>query len=107
MLPAFLGETSHSLRSTMITQSNIGPIAIRHNEWKLIVDTTGSGGPKTPSAQPTIITQPWQGSPSRVGQLYNIERDPYEQHDLWNKHPEKVEELRLMLKEQIWTGRSR
>ena len=106
-LPALLGETSDTLRSTMITQSNIGPMAIRHKEWKLIVDTTGSGGPKTPSAQPTIITQPWQGSPSRVGQLYNIGRDPYEQHDLWNKHPEKVDELRLMLKEHIWTGRSR
>lgn len=106
-LPAFLGETDDSLRQNMITQSNIGPMAFRRGQWKLIVDTTGSGGPKTPGAEPVIITAPWQAVPSKVGQLYNIERDPYEQNNLWDQLPEVVEELRLALKEQIWTGRSR
>lgn len=106
-LPAFLDETDDDLRSTMITQSNIGAMAIRHGDWKLIVDTIGSGGPRTPGAQPVVMSAPFQFFPSKVGQLYNIRRDPYEQHNLWNHHPEKVEELRLLLKEQIWTGRSR
>ena len=106
-LPVFLGESTYSPRTNMITQSNIGPMAFRNNGWKLIVDSTGSGGPKTPGAQPTVITAPWQAIPSKVGQLYNIERDPYEEHDLWGKHPEVVEELRLKFKDQIWKGRSR
>ncbi|OUW16278.1 MAG: hypothetical protein CBD18_07220 [Opitutales bacterium TMED158] len=91
----------------MIAQSNIGPMAIRHGERKLILDTSGSGGPKTPGAQPTDIAQPWQGRPSSVGQLYHIERDSCEPHDLWDKHPEKAEELQALLKESLWSVRLR
>ncbi len=106
-LPVFLGETEQDLRTRMITQSNIGAMAIRDGDWKLIVDTTGSGGPRTPGTQPLVMAAPFQFFPSKVGQLYNIRRDPYEERNLWSQNPEKVETLRLLLKESVWKGRTR
>ena len=41
-----------------------------------------------------------QDSLNNVGQLYNLENDPYETNDLYSKNPEKVTELKKVLKEK-------
>ncbi|MEM7143646.1 MAG: arylsulfatase [Verrucomicrobiota bacterium] len=106
-LPVLLGQTDTPVRSHLITQSNAGAMAIRSADWKLILGTEGAGGIKTPDAQPIVITQPWAFEPTPAAQLYNLKDDPYEQNDLYDSHPEQAKKLHNLLKEQIWSGRSR
>ncbi|MEO0447808.1 MAG: arylsulfatase [Verrucomicrobiota bacterium] len=106
-LPLLFGETEKSAREDLITQSSIGAMALRKEGWKLILGTKGSGGPKTPGAAPLTVTQPWRFDQPIPGQLYHIAKDPYETEDLYETHPEKVEELQNLLVERIASGRSR
>ncbi len=59
-----------------------GRQAVRQGPWKLLHLGIRSQNPR------------WE--------LYNIDEDPSEQHDLAAEHPEKVEELRaLMVREHV------
>lgn len=108
-LPAMLGKAEGvGPRGAMITQSYTGVLSIRNDGWKLIQDTKGSGGgPRTPGFEATVNGPPWEISMSQTGQLYNTQQDPYEQVDLYDDRPEKVQELRELLQKQISEGRSR
>mgnify|MGYP000665150874 CR=1 FL=1 len=44
---------------------------------------------------------------SDSGQFYDIEKDPYETTDLFEKHPELVNELKTKLRSYINNGRTR
>ena len=50
---------------------------------------------------------PWRTDMSQTGQLYDLELDPYETTDLFEKHPDVVNELKLLMRSQITQGRSR
>jgi arylsulfatase A len=108
-LPAILGETAASLRDELITQSEIGLLTVRKNGWKLILDTKGSGGhgKATPGFEPVISGLPWDVQSSVTGQLYHLDTDPCEQHDLYEGNPEKIKELQQLLIQRIAAGRSR
>ncbi|MAT15074.1 MAG: hypothetical protein CMJ46_07365 [Planctomyces sp.] len=93
-LPANAGEDSFSFlselsgkqqqprRESMIHQSMGGDLALRRGPWKLIVFKDGRR------------------------ELYHLESDVSETHDLAGQKPEVVRELTALLKDQIQNGRS-
>ena len=95
MLPALLGEKLDApIRQAIVHHSGAGVFAIRQGNWKLILESKGSGyhdGPPKP------------GSP---GQLYNLADDPYEKNDLWDLHYDVVSRLSHLLIRYIQHGHS-
>jgi arylsulfatase A len=108
-LPVILGETETPARQSMITQSYTGVLSVRSGPWKLILDTKGSGGHEsaTPGFQPLIQGGPWEFQAVRTGQLYDIQHDPYETTDLFEKRQDVVEELTQFLTKAVSDGRTR
>lgn len=97
--PALLGKKrERPIRDGFVFHSSDGTFAIRQGEWKLILDNKTSGGWVPPSGKPPI--------PGTPGQLYNLALDPYEQNDLWDKHPEIVERLTALLERYKKEGRT-
>jgi len=83
VLPLLLGEKPDKpIRDGIVSHSSKGVFAIRQGPWKLILETKGSGGWVDPRGG-----DPKPGSP---GQLFNLAEDPYEENDLWEKHPQIV-----------------
>ena len=87
ILPHLLGEeVTEPVRSDLIHHSGAGFFSVRQGPWKCIFNTKGHG---------------WFTSPpisNSVGQLYNIEDDPTEQHDLWDERSDIVTSLAQLLK---------
>lgn len=108
-LPIFLGQPNTEGRKSMITQSYSGILSIRKGKWKLILDTKGSGGfyRYSPEVQRHQTMAPWRTDLSDMGQLYDIENDPYETTDLFDQNPEVVDTLKKELRAYINSGRTR
>jgi len=111
-LPNDAAEDSHSFLSILQGSQPASPIheavvhhaldgmfAVRSGNWKMILGT-GSGGFSEPARY-----EPINGDPP--GQLYDIEADRRETRNVWNDHPEIVEQFRLVLDRYQSTGRSR
>jgi len=109
-LPADAGEDSFSflpvLRGTgpaardhLVSHSVNGSFAIRRGPWKLLL-CPDSGG----------WSQPRPGSQQAVGrpplQLYNLQDDLAEQHNLVDRHPQIVQQLTALLEQVVANGRS-
>jgi len=71
--------------------------------WKLILGTLGSGG----HSRVRNLSGWDRISQIDVGQLYDLEVDPYEQINVFDKHPEIVKRLAGRLEEIYHEGRSR
>ncbi|MEX0701530.1 MAG: arylsulfatase [Planctomycetales bacterium] len=102
ILPALLGrKQDRPLREALLLQSNRGDrIAIRQGPWKLIL-WLGSGGFLNPPA----FVEPVEDGP--LGQLYHLDDDPAERHNLYQKHPDVVERLSKLLEGSEQPGRNR
>jgi arylsulfatase A-like enzyme len=88
ILPSLTGKANHESPAVRIFHSGAGAFAIRKGKWKLIQGTKGAGTGKFDLNSPTL---------NSVGQLYDLDQDPYEQNDLWETNPEKVRELIQLL----------
>ena len=108
-LPVWLDEEAPAARDTMITQSYTGILSIRRGKWKLILGTKGSGGffNYSPEVQRHETMAPWRPDMSRSGQVYDLEKDPYETTDLFDRHPDVVDDLKVLLRKYINEGRTR
>jgi len=97
-LPDDAGEDSFSIvgplcgrtpdkpsHEAVVHHSGGGAFAIRRGPWKLIE----------------------QSGPGTAGQLYNLQTDPAEKENLYDKHPDIVAELGALLKQYKTSGRSR
>ena len=92
MLPLFRGEDMEGgFREATVHHSISGHFAIRQGKWKLL-EARGSGGWSFPKEKEAAEL----GLPEC--QLYDIDRDPGETTNLAGALPEKVEELRAVLK---------
>ena len=92
-LPALLSETvDDPIRDYAVHHSLWGVFGIRQGPWKM-VPHRGSGGFSVPrELDPEKVGGP-------AGQLYHLEDDPQETNNLWNDHPEVVEQLQKLLTE--------
>jgi len=88
---------SHPLRESVIHHSIYGHFAIRNRQWKLVL-CKGSGGWSLEEDQVSPNSPPMQ--------LYNLENDVEEQHNLFYEYPEKVAYMKEMLDRYISEGRS-
>jgi len=76
-------------RDFIIEQPANNALAIVKDEWKYI----------TPSSEPALLKDVnIESGYSKVDQLYNLKDDPHELNNVANKYPEKVLELKNLLK---------
>jgi arylsulfatase A-like enzyme len=97
---SFLGaltgkESGMEERSIMVNQSISSTLSIRQDNWKLILDKSSGGWSHAEIGE---------GPPM---QLYDLDRDVGEQHNLYAEMPEKVAELQALLEMIRLEGRSR
>lgn len=85
-------------RKDIVHQSSDGSLALRKGRWKLIF-CPGSGGNATKEERTT-----WPQMPQY--QLYDMEKDPQEQHNLYGTHKKISRELASRLVHHINSGRS-
>lgn len=94
-LPALEGKQhSRMLRKSVVHHSGPGMFALRHGRWKFI-DGQGSGG----------RSRDIQDVPDAPGQLYDMNRDPSERHNLYNERPAVVKRLKAELEALKLSGR--
>jgi len=104
MLPALLGDdsvgshVSKPLREAIVHHASNGVFAIRQGNWKLVLNTEGSGGWPPPRGGDPV--------PGTPGQLYDLEADPGEQANLWDKRKDIVSKLTTLLRHYQEEGRS-
>lgn len=100
LLAAIRGSNSKTTaRQFTIHHSAQGAFAVRQGAWKAIFHL-GSGGFTKP-----VNEEPQPNGP--VGQLYHLEDDPQEQHNLWLEKPELVAQFTKLLEQAQTTGRTR
>ncbi len=118
-LPRWAGEDSYSMRAAwfggkeptrdhLVLQSYTGVLSLREGPWKLILGTEGSGGHQgvTPGWVPNQTG--WDRIRAiEVGQLYDLQSDPYERTNLFQQQPAVVAKLRERLEKIVLEDRSR
>ena len=94
-LPELRGVLSEDQpkRPPLVLSSGNGTMVIRSGEWKLI-EGLGSGGFSKPEH-----LEPGPGDPA--GQLYNLDEDPGEIHNLYSQRPEVVARLQAEMKQLV------
>jgi arylsulfatase A-like enzyme len=98
-LPELLGQPGRPAEYPLVHQSINGSLSIREGRWKLLL-SPGSGGWSSPHDKEAIL----QGLP--LEQLYDLETDISEKHNLANAHPEIVQRMTRSLEALIARGRT-
>ncbi len=99
ILPVFSGEKTQFSRKGIIQHSVSGHFAYREGKWKLLL-AKGSGGWSAPNEKAAANN----GSP--IAQLYDLEKDPGEQNNLYTEQPEVAKRLLAQLTEYVNAGAS-
>ena len=97
MLPLFRG-TGEPIHDHVVHHSITGKFAIRDRRWKLVL-CPGSGGW-------TLNDAAAAGEGLPLVQLYDMQRDPAERHNLHAEHPAVVRDMVASLKRLVAAGRS-
>ncbi len=93
-LPALDAKSQGSLRSSLVNHSGRGEFAYREKNWKLVF--------KFPEGESASSREK-----STAVELYDLQDDIAEKHDLASQHPELVRQLTAKLQATIDDGRSR
>lgn len=96
-LSALSGKPIVSKRAGIIHHSISGHFGYRQGKWKLLL-SRGSGGWSSPN-ETQSVNMP-------KAQLYDMEKDPAETTNLYEKRPEIVKELLALLEKDIANGRT-
>jgi arylsulfatase A-like enzyme len=97
-LPALSGQPIVSTRKGVIHHSVSGHFAYRQGKWKLLL-AKGSGGWSSPTEREV-------GRDAPEAQLYDMDKDPGEQNNLYLSHPEVARRLLADLAADVQNGRS-
>jgi len=115
--PLLKNPKAKGKRQNLVMQS-IGPFVVREGDWKLcLCPGSGSHGrygntPGMDEAWRTALEEfgkvpTWKGlDKAPFVQLYNLAKDPQENHNLAAEEPERVARLVALLRQQINNGRS-
>ncbi len=113
LLPAFVGKNKNPIRDHfLITPSNKKNLGIRKGKW-VYIDSSGDGGfggttigEHTLGSVPGTLLTHQTNSDIEYGkikdnapqaQLYDLEKDPFQQDNLYNKNKAKAKELKELL----------
>lgn len=96
---AYTSSVEAPIRASIIHHSLNGFFALRSGKWKY-TPHLGSGG----FSEPTLIEAKVGESP---GTLYDMENDPQEENNLYEKYPEVVKQLSELLNQQKMQGYTR
>ena len=89
------------IREATVHHSIEGNFTLRKGKWKLLLAPhSGGWSYPRPGADDSII------STLPPVQLYDMEKDPSEQHNVCAEHPEVVRELTALMTKYVQTGRS-
>ncbi|MDR3699155.1 MAG: sulfatase-like hydrolase/transferase [Candidatus Sulfopaludibacter sp.] len=99
LLPAFFEQNRKPIRDHIVMHSNGGMFSLRQGNWKL-EEGLGSGG-----FSPPQTVEPAEGGPK--GQLYDLQNDPGELHNLYQARPEVVDRLATLLERYRQQGHTR
>ena len=107
LLPALEGKATAPIRPYLITQAFSGErsLSIRRENWKYIAHR-GSGGNNYDKGELMRYALP-ETDPEASGQLYDLATDPGERTNLYSRKPELVQELKALLDNSKFSGRSR
>lgn len=107
LLGVWRGEQAEPVHDYVIHQGFGGDrfLAIRQGPWKLLAHQ-GSGGNAYDRHPRLKAYQLPNVAPQAAGQLYNLDTDPGETHNLYEQEPEKAAELERLLRQSIESGRS-
>ena len=104
-LAAWQGNPKAVVRDFVVLDSATGIFAIRQGEWKLIErnpaleeEDVGKKGQKAKKAKANVENQ---------NQLFNLATDPAEAKNLWDQHPDVVQNLTALLKQARSNNRTR
>ena len=104
-LPVLTGQSGgEPVRDYTVHQTNQLALAIRQGKWKYL-DHQGSGGNDYSREQLKPYALP-DSAPDAPGQLYDLEADPGETHNLYHDRPDVVERLKSQLDRAVREGRS-
>ncbi len=110
ILPALLGEPhAQPIRPPLVLTSGSGHFAIRDGKWILIDAPAGdTNGLLSGGRGETEWFRKDRGYEvnDQAGELYDLEKDPAQRHNLYAENPEKVRELRALLQKYIDDGRT-
>lgn len=84
-LPLWTDTPGTAVRDSVVLQSAIGNYALRRGPWKLILKEE--------------LDPRYNHFGYNSNQLYHLEDDPSETNNLWNRYPEKVQEMSELLYE--------
>ena len=101
-LPELTGQPSQQPRKDLIHHSAMGVFAIRSENWKLILDSDGSGD----YGRGIHRNEGTPPDPSSKGQFYDLNDDPFELYNLIDKEPQKAQELLALLTQYQTQDRS-
>ncbi len=101
ILPALMGQSYEGpIREATIHHSAQGCFSVRQGKWKLVL-CSGSGGWSHPRTNEEAAELGLPGV-----QLYDLDNDIAEQHNVQNQYPEVVEKLTGLLQKYVDEGRS-
>lgn len=98
------------VRDHVVIDATSGLMGIRKGPWKFITGQGGGGVNWDEENNFRILTHAWNfpdDLDAPPGQLYNLKDDIGETNNLYYQHPAKVVELRALLREIKYSGRSR
>ncbi|QEG24107.1 sulfatase family protein [Mariniblastus fucicola] len=107
MLPALTEQEQSPIRPYLLQQGFGGKkyLAIRRGKWKYLAHK-GSGGNNYSTHAMLKQYQLADTAPDARGQLFDLETDPGETHNLASQHPAIASELENLLRESVANGRS-